>query len=309
MSFFTAVKITDGTNTQTFMSTTTSSKFGADMNILAILGTAPTTAGFIDIKGADGNVFVRQATAANLNATVVGTGTFAVQAAATIADGVDITQGAKADARSTATDTTAVSIMSVLKEISFMEQNPASRAVTNAGTFAVQATLAAETTKVIGTIRITGNVGGVMDTTLGSTKPANALQIAGNDGTNLQALTTDTAGNLLTRFAAPTTAKWTLATISFSASGDNTIVAGVGGQTIRVMRIFFVNSDASTSTNITIKDSTPTNFSGAFLLGSGAPFSGTPSGEPLFVTATGKGFQINSSAAVQISGTVWYTIS
>lgn len=79
---------------------------------------------------------VTQATASNLNATVVGTGTFAVQAA--IADGADVTLGAKADAKSTATDTTAVTIMSVLKEISFMEQNPASRAVTNAGTFAVQ---------------------------------------------------------------------------------------------------------------------------------------------------------------------------
>lgn len=66
-------------------------------------------------------------------------GTFAVQAASTIADGADVTQGAKADARSTATDTTAITIMSVLKEISYMEQNPASRAVTNAGTFAVQA--------------------------------------------------------------------------------------------------------------------------------------------------------------------------
>jgi hypothetical protein len=41
-------------------------------DITTILGTAPTTAGKIDFKGADGDVFVRQATAANLNATVVG---------------------------------------------------------------------------------------------------------------------------------------------------------------------------------------------------------------------------------------------
>jgi hypothetical protein len=47
-----------------------------------------------------------------------------------ITDGDNITLGAKADNRSTATDTTAVSAMSVLKEISYMEQNPASRAVT-----------------------------------------------------------------------------------------------------------------------------------------------------------------------------------
>jgi hypothetical protein len=38
--------------------------------------------------------------------------------AATIADGANVTQGAKADAKSTATDTTPVSIMSVLKQIS-----------------------------------------------------------------------------------------------------------------------------------------------------------------------------------------------
>ena len=56
-----------------------------------------------------------------------------------IADGSDATLGAKADAKNTATDTTAISIMSVLKEISAMVQAPPSQAVTNAGTFAVQA--------------------------------------------------------------------------------------------------------------------------------------------------------------------------
>lgn len=40
-------------------------------DITTIAGTAPTTVGKIDIKGTDGDVFVRQATAANLNATVV----------------------------------------------------------------------------------------------------------------------------------------------------------------------------------------------------------------------------------------------
>lgn len=46
--------------------------------------------------------------------------------------------GAKADAKSTATDTTAVSAISVLKQISASVQAPPSQAVTNAGTFAVQ---------------------------------------------------------------------------------------------------------------------------------------------------------------------------
>lgn len=56
--------------------------------------------------------------------------TAAPPATTSIPDGADVTQGAKADARSTATDTTPVTQMQVLKEISYMEQNPASRAVT-----------------------------------------------------------------------------------------------------------------------------------------------------------------------------------
>lgn len=46
-----------------------------------------------------------------------------------LADGGNVTLGAKADAKSTATDTTAVTIMQVLKEISAMEQAPAARAL------------------------------------------------------------------------------------------------------------------------------------------------------------------------------------
>lgn len=67
---------------------------------------------------------------------VTNAGTFAVQAAE--ADGANVTLGAKADAKSTATDTTAISAMSVLKQISASVQAPPSQAVTNAGTFAVQ---------------------------------------------------------------------------------------------------------------------------------------------------------------------------
>lgn len=59
--------------------------------------------------------------------------------AGTVADGANVTLGAKADAKSTATDTTAITAMQVLKQISASVQAPPSQAVTNAGTFAVQA--------------------------------------------------------------------------------------------------------------------------------------------------------------------------
>lgn len=68
--------------------------------------------------------------------TVDNAGTFAVQA--TQADGANSTLGSKGDAKSTATDTTAISAMSVLKQISASVQAPPSQAVTNAGTFATQ---------------------------------------------------------------------------------------------------------------------------------------------------------------------------
>jgi hypothetical protein len=74
---------------------------------------------------------------------VTNAGTFATQAAATEADGANVTLGAKADAKSTATDTTAVTAMQVLKQISASVQAPPSQAVTNAGTFATQSAITA----------------------------------------------------------------------------------------------------------------------------------------------------------------------
>ncbi len=139
----TAVTQATGTNLHAVIDSgsTTAVTQATGTNLHAVIDSGSTTA-------------VTQATASNLNATVVGTGTFATQAAATIADGADVTLGAKADAKSTATDTTAITLMQVAKQISASVQAPPSQAVTNTGTFAVQAaaTLAAETTKVIGTV-------------------------------------------------------------------------------------------------------------------------------------------------------------
>lgn len=59
-------------------------------------------------------------------------------ASGAISDGANVTLGAKADAKSTATDTTAITVMSVLKQISASVQAPPSQAVTNTGTFLVQ---------------------------------------------------------------------------------------------------------------------------------------------------------------------------
>lgn len=67
------VRNADGAgNLLTSNSTTYTAKFGLDANILGTLGTAFSTAGKVDVKGADGDVFVRQATASNLKMAMSG---------------------------------------------------------------------------------------------------------------------------------------------------------------------------------------------------------------------------------------------
>jgi hypothetical protein len=119
---------------------------------------------------------------------VTNAGTFATQAAVTAAlnavvDGAIVTLGAKADAKSDATDTTAITVMQVLKQLSYMEQNPASRAVTNAGTFAVQATDASlPTTPAIYNVELT-----TADTEYSQALPAGtkkfSVSVQSGDGT------------------------------------------------------------------------------------------------------------------------------
>lgn len=89
-----AVEIEDsGGNKFTSNSAATAGKFGLDVNVLSVLGTAPTTVGKLDIKGADGDVFVRQATGSNLH-TVLDSGTLTtITNPVTVTGTVAATQG------------------------------------------------------------------------------------------------------------------------------------------------------------------------------------------------------------------------
>jgi hypothetical protein len=204
--------------------------------------------------------------------------------------------------------------------------------VVGTGTFVVQATLAAETTKVIGTVNQGTSpwvISGAVTTSgtatiIGTLTNNNAVPAATNVGvlpsianaavsTRIEGdqvlQSSDLQGSTRVRPGAPTTANWLQAAIN-TTSATAVLVAAVGGQTVRVMRMFFVNSDSTTVTNVTIQDTTPTSFSGAFRLITGGSFNGTDAnGEPLYVSAVGKGIQLVNSAAVQLSGTIWYTQS
>lgn len=117
---------------------------------------------------------------------VTNAGTFATQAA--VADGANVTLGSKADAKSTATDTTAVTAMQVLKQISASVQAPPTQAVTFTGStdVATQTTLAALNTKVtavdtgavvVASGSITANAGTNLNTSALATEAGNLASI------------------------------------------------------------------------------------------------------------------------------------
>ena len=96
--------------------------------------------------------------------------------------------------------------------------------------------------------------------------------------------------------------------ISFSSSGDNTVIASDSTRTIYVWQFFFVNNDASTATNITLKEGS-TAISGAYKIAAGGSHTAGCTGTPWAIVSPGSGFVINSSAAVSVTGTVYYTYS
>ncbi len=91
--------------------------------------------------------------------------------------------------------------------------------------------------------------------------------------------------------------------ISFSNTGDNTIIAGIANQIIRVWKIFLI---VSAGTNITYKDA-------ATLISGALPFSANEGmvldfdTKPWMTCASGDSFILNQSGSAQVSGTVYYT--
>lgn len=92
--------------------------------------------------------------------------------------------------------------------------------------------------------------------------------------------------------------------INFSGGGNNTVVTGVAGKKIKVLQIYLVLGGASNLifysglTALTGLMDFSTN--GAFVLDFGQL--------PLTCINTLDSFIINSSGAVQIGGTVWYSV-
>ncbi len=184
-------------------------------------------------------------------------------------------------------------------------------AITPASIVVTQSTAANLKAQVVGNLTTnnaapTGNNVGVLPAV------ANAAVPTLTEGDQVL-VSSDLQGSQRTRPGSPISGNWTVAPISFSSSGNNVVIAGVGGKTIKVMRMFFVNGGATgiTSTSITFQDNagSPTIFTGAFQLVTAGVYINKGDGEPYYTCATSAGFVINSSQAVAIAGAIWYVVS
>ncbi len=103
----------------------------------------------------------------------------------------------------------------------------------------------------------------------------------------------------------PTTAGLSRAIVSFSSSGDHTLVAGVSGQTIRMFRLLITL--AGTANVILKSGSTP--LTGSMALAANGGLILDFNGEPWFVTGATEALVMNTSESVVTGGAVWYTQS
>lgn len=93
------------------------------------------------------------------------------------------------------------------------------------------------------------------------------------------------------------------AKISFSSSGDNTVISAVSGACVKVYGLFF---SAVGATNITYKDGT-TGLSDPIVIPAGGGDQLAIENEPWFYCVPGDGFVMNSSTATGVAGTIYYT--
>jgi hypothetical protein len=251
-------------------------------------------------------VTVSQGTAANLNATVVGTGTFATQA--TLQAGSALVGKVGLD-QTTPGTTNAVSLAQIgatttatgngvvgagVQRVAIASDNTA---------FSVNATLAAETTKVIGTARIIGNAGGAFDTTNNGAAPANVIadgfEVA-TQGTTQP--TAGTAGNIRRGVISQDGALYVRqgGPVNFTCSADAiaaslTQLTGCGGAGASLK--YYITDIVAQST---------TSTAGQFILRTGTGTNcgtGTASIFPSAATAVRFAAPANTSAATSINFT------
>lgn len=91
--------------------------------------------------------------------------------------------------------------------------------------------------------------------------------------------------------------------IDFTGTGDNTLVAAVGGKKVYVYQLFLVQSAGS---NLTFKDGAGTALTGTMSMLASGSITLFANGQPYFTTSTGNAFVLNQSGTAQVSGRLYY---
>lgn len=92
--------------------------------------------------------------------------------------------------------------------------------------------------------------------------------------------------------------------IDCAASGDNTVIAGTAGQTIKIWSlILWWNGTVS----VILKDAAVRNLTGVIAGVAQSRFILDETTHPWFTLTAASGFLVNLSGAVQVSGSVRYT--
>lgn len=158
------------------------------------------------------------------------------------------------------------------------------------------------------TVAVTPGAGAgiAVDTAAGAKFQVVKLDIGATGATGLLGTGNPLPAQLWQQLSASQGYSW--AKLDSAAGGNIDLIAGVGGQTVRVYGGYFTVASPVT---VQFADSTPTTVTGAMTFGLGGgmvlPIILGPNGiEPHIVTAVGKGFRIVMGSAVQISGQFAY---
>ena len=94
--------------------------------------------------------------------------------------------------------------------------------------------------------------------------------------------------------------------INFNVSGDNILVPAVALYRINIHRIWFI---VAAGMNIVFKDGVGgTAFNGAASMLANGTFTLDITGEPWFTTTIGNDFVLNTDAAGQVGGVIFYKL-
>lgn len=268
------------------------------------LATLTSITNKVGVTGADGDVFVRQATGTNLHA-VIDTGSTTAVTQATGSNLHSVTDSGSVTAATLSAETTkvigTVNVSSGQSIAVTQATGTNLHSVTDSGSVTA-ATLSAETTKVIGTVRALGNAGAAFDAATAAAVPANALYVGGNGSGNLTGLMR--CDNSVV--------------YDTNTNGKTQLVGLVSGKVVYVCGLSITQSTTSAVT-VSLGSGTGTNCGTTYTAKTPAwpiqaPTSIGPTGlvlplatAPWFQTAASEELCISTNAAVSVQVLVSYT--